>query len=298
MIKNFNFYDVYGYFLPGLVLLTLVWLPFGLSGRQWPAKELASALIAVPLAYVVGHLLQTIAALGLSAKSKKNDEHRYPSDLLLDKDDRAFSRDFKDRLARQIKDRFALDVEDRGNRQDAFLLCRSALIASKAAGYGEQFEGMYTLMRGLAGAFAFGSLYNSGSFLAAAYPHTEIFWFRLAVSSFALAFLFNLASYVSRLLNAKHFKTVWWTFGALAIGLVSIGAYSGSSSGSQKRGVMLVVALGSALASLRCLESFKYFASEFAKAIYRDFYNYTETMRYDEKKNDPTLKQATDSAEG
>jgi hypothetical protein len=39
MIEKFNFYDVYGYLIPGLVLIGLFLVPLGLLGR-WPAGTL------------------------------------------------------------------------------------------------------------------------------------------------------------------------------------------------------------------------------------------------------------------
>ena len=76
-----------------------------------------------------------------------------------------FSKPLKERLAKLVKDDFEIDLgiersPARRNdqeftpigrqRQDAFFLCRGTLIREKIAAYPEQFEGMYTLMRGLA----------------------------------------------------------------------------------------------------------------------------------------------------
>jgi hypothetical protein len=294
VIKNFNFYDVYGYFLPGLVLLTLIWLPFGVNGRLWPAKELASALIAVPLAYVVGHILQTIAALSMSARVKKqNESARYPSDLLLDVgDDKTFSVDFKNQLAEQIKALFKLDVNDNDadkrirNRQDAFFLCRSTLIGSKAASYGEQFEGMYTLMRGLAGSFAISFVYYIGwgvGDLAFAGNKCYQKW-GLAIGFVGLigAILFTVVSESSSERSVR-FKKIYWMLGSLFVGVLSIGSYLGSKINSHRPGILFIIAFATLLASLKSYGSFRYFAWEFAKAIYRDFYNHREIKRELEK---------------
>jgi len=35
MIERFNFFDVYGYLLPGGLLMVLTWLPFGLISGRW-----------------------------------------------------------------------------------------------------------------------------------------------------------------------------------------------------------------------------------------------------------------------
>ena len=61
MIERFNFYDVYGYLLPGLALLGLVWLPFLILKHKWPENELLSAVVVLAIGYVVGHVLQNVA---------------------------------------------------------------------------------------------------------------------------------------------------------------------------------------------------------------------------------------------
>jgi hypothetical protein len=58
---KFNFYDIYGFALPGFLLVAILWLPFGLIQKSWPDPELSSALIGVVLVYIAGHLLQTVA---------------------------------------------------------------------------------------------------------------------------------------------------------------------------------------------------------------------------------------------
>jgi hypothetical protein len=162
MISKFNFYDVYGYFLPGLVLLTLLWLPFGIIDRVWPGGELVTALIAIPFAYVVGHVLQTMAVPAFPSTGRDSQgNRRYPSDIILDPEDNTFSPEFKEKLVNRIKSQFEIDVTGKpptvsARRQDAFFLCRSVLIKGKTVSYGEQFEGMYALMRGLGASFLLG----------------------------------------------------------------------------------------------------------------------------------------------
>ena len=56
MIDRFNFYDIYGYLLPGLVLSALLGLPLALIAGKLPPAELGSALAAVVLGYVVGQI--------------------------------------------------------------------------------------------------------------------------------------------------------------------------------------------------------------------------------------------------
>jgi hypothetical protein len=113
VIKNFNFYDVYGFFLPGFVLIALLWLPFGLIDKTWPEAEFSSALAAVIFGYVVGHVLQTIAHHAIpSTIAAADGKRRYPSNVFLDNDDNTLSIEFKERLANQIKKEFDIDVTE------------------------------------------------------------------------------------------------------------------------------------------------------------------------------------------
>ena len=96
MINRFNFYDVYGYFLPG---------------------SFCSRCSGCPS--------ESSIAYGRAA--------RYPSDIILDPEDKTFSPAFKDKLAGQIKTLFDIEVTGEppavsARRQDAFFLCRSALM--------------------------------------------------------------------------------------------------------------------------------------------------------------------------
>src|SRR5258706_16436134 len=61
MIDRFNFYDVYGYLLPGLALVALLGLPGVMIAGKLPSSELVSALAAVAAAYVIGQLAHAFA---------------------------------------------------------------------------------------------------------------------------------------------------------------------------------------------------------------------------------------------
>ena len=220
MIPNLNFYDIYGYLLPGLTLLSLIWLPFGLIQRQLPSEKWSSAFVAIVLGYIAGHILQIIVQSTLPSDNKYYFARRFPSDRILEADDSALTRLFKTRLAGRIKDCFGIDsdnkyyfarrfpsdrildaddstltqlfktrlagrikecfgiaveVERQGPdfandqlkrlsqaRVEAWFLCRSTLLTGKANSYGEQFQGLSVLMRGLAGAFGLGLIYHFG----------------------------------------------------------------------------------------------------------------------------------------
>src|SRR3989338_1398883 len=67
MIDRLNFYDLYGYLIPGLTLLGFLWLPFHLGTTVRLPSEWASAFAAAVLGYVAGHLLPPRAEVGRRA---------------------------------------------------------------------------------------------------------------------------------------------------------------------------------------------------------------------------------------
>jgi hypothetical protein len=164
MIEKFNFYDVYGYLIPGLILLALLWMPFGLFLHQWPPAELTSAILALVFAYILGHLIQ-ITALAIVPPKIKDPfgELRLPSDILLDSKS-LFSENLQKKIADRCKKQFEIEIspgKDPGNtaeeqvrkisgaRREAFLRARNALVNDEKKGYGEQFQGLYAMMGGM-----------------------------------------------------------------------------------------------------------------------------------------------------
>jgi hypothetical protein len=175
VIERFNFYDVYGYLLPGLVLLGYGWLPFLILEKKWPENQLLSAVVVLAIGYIVGHVLQNVATTAVPSKFK--DDHgtqRYPSDLLLDDSNQKLTKDVKGRIFERAKAQFSVDLLNGGvlseetshRRRDAFLMARQALIRDKVAGYAEQFEGLYAMMRGFTVASSLACFYLGGWALA------------------------------------------------------------------------------------------------------------------------------------
>jgi hypothetical protein len=118
VIKNFNFYDIYGYFLPGFTLLALLWLPFGLFYNLWPQAEFSSALVAIVFGYLVGHLLQILAAQAIPSTIKDTWERRLPSEVMLNVNDDTFSAGFKEAVKERIIAQFGEKFSN--HPQDAF----------------------------------------------------------------------------------------------------------------------------------------------------------------------------------
>jgi hypothetical protein len=295
MIKNFNFYDVYGFLLPGIIVVALLWLPFGLIENEWPEAKVASALIAVIFGYIAGHILQTIAANIFNSTIKdKSGKSRYPSNVFLDKDNSAFSSEFKDRLSERIRTLFNIDVNVESSakevgttqdidrrRRDAFLLCRSVLIKSKTVSYAEQHEGMYAMMRGLSLAFILGLVYNAGWASTGLIDEgvESRYWIALA-SGFAVAIIASVFSISYRNEDfGVRFKNSLWIVVSLCVALAALGNHLGHHKlpNDGQRVLLSAIVLGSLFAALRCYGAFREHAEYFAKAVYRDFYIYEKS---------------------
>jgi hypothetical protein len=112
VIKQFNFYDIYGYLLPGIALVGLMWVPICIISKSWPDQDISKALFLLLLAYFLGHILQTIATNAVPSKVMRDQKNcsRFPSDRLLDASLTDLSSDFKARLAQQVRDKFNLDL--------------------------------------------------------------------------------------------------------------------------------------------------------------------------------------------
>src|SRR5438093_358010 len=152
MIERLNLYDLYGYLLPGLTIIGLLWLPFGMALGIWPPFELGSAIFALIVGYVLGHILHELSRSVFPSHSVKNGFRSFPSDELLDDSDRTFSEEIKAKIRSKILDWYKIDVGERKNRGTAFAMCRNELLQKGRVSYAEQFQGLYALMRGVGAA--------------------------------------------------------------------------------------------------------------------------------------------------
>ena len=167
MLDRLNFYDLYAYLLPGLVWLVLAALPYAAFSGRWPSEALLSALAGVTAGYVLGHVLyQASRGIPLFAVKRKD---RLDSQIVLDVDDKTFSAAMKKRIRARAIELFDVDPDAEGApaerdraRQDAFKMARALLGRRKQAFYAEQFQGMYALARGLAGACFLGAAAYAG----------------------------------------------------------------------------------------------------------------------------------------
>ena len=289
MIDKFNFYDIYGYFLPGAILLLLFWLPMGLVKNQWPTGDWTSALIAVVLAYISGHLVQMFAGKVIPSTvakggTGKNQYDRYPSERLLDpyKQENNWtqlSKAVKESLPAAIKNKLKIQVdlgltleaptrETDTVRRDAFFLARHYLVFVKDAAYAEQFESMYSLTRGMAAAFALATVYYAGWALSA--MHLPLLAAIIAIAVGVLLAI-NTSAY---LLLQKRSRGAEW-LGAIGLLLATWGIGYGLGHHyqivAQKATALVLCAAVALLACLRSYRAYRGFIEEFAITVWRDF---------------------------
>jgi uncharacterized membrane protein YfcA len=289
VIKQFNFFDIYGDLLPGILLVGLLWVPFGVLTNSWPDQDLSRALFLGVLAYIAGHLIQTVALSVVPSKVTDKAKHqRSPSDLLLDGSDKKFAEELKEKLAAQVTKLFGIDLEitkdgDGENdisrkRQDAFFQARTYLIVKNAARYAEQFEGLYAMMRGLGCSFFAGGLYLAGWALSF---HRDclrlsdwmpvVLWIAIASS-----LIFASVAYFDEPARKKVDHFLAWS---IVVVLFSAGFLAGlwrsQAAGSSVPAYAEPILWGSGLlawiAAARCFSAYKAFALDFARTIWRDF---------------------------
>ncbi|HZU33381.1 MAG TPA: hypothetical protein VFB79_19855 [Candidatus Angelobacter sp.] len=284
MIDKFNFYDIYGYFLPGAAMLLLFWLPWGLVKNSWPASDWGSAVVAIILSYITGHLLQMICTKVIpSSVAKGSDGHaRYPSDVVVDRTHTALSGDFKNKLAALVQSKFGLDlkieVESKATdlvRRDAFFLARHLLIQAKEISYGEQFEGLYTLLRGISVALAFACANYVGWGLSI-FPRDWLDYAAVIAIVVGLLTAANLAGQLLRTdlqattaFRMERMNAVALLLAALGVGYILGRRYEITHTQATE---LALCALGALIASLRCFGAYKYHCMNFAITVWRDFF--------------------------
>lgn len=267
MIERFNFYDVYGYLLPGLALLGILWFPLWLlAGRELPPAWW-SAAVALVLGYLAGHV---VARLGQNALPYSGVRGQQPSDGLLEMEDHRLPTLVKTQIIEAIERHFKMplpanDPDERRRRtQAAFFFCRRALLREDAASYAEQFEGLYSLLRGCAAVAILSFSYYLG-------------W---ATSDLLVTELFlNLSGYavIPVLILILFLSERSWLLWVLAALLFPLGLYLGATLVPTRLPVvtsvlLLAIALGSLFLAIRFYLGYRYFAEQFAITVYRDFF--------------------------
>lgn len=297
MIDKFNFYDIYGYFVPGAVLLAILWTPFGLVTKTWPSADWTSAIIVVVIAYVLGHIIQSIASHAIPSNVLDSGRRmRAPSNIYLDAGSHDLPGPVKKKIGELVKTEFELDLEvDKigkegeitsdndikkidGVRGSAFFLARQMLIQGSAVSYAEQQEGMYVLTRGLISVLILGCFYWIG-WAAAACRNKIIVGGVILLLVIALLTLFNLAAIwlwnIPRPAKEQHKIELPLTL-VLLVTFLALGyllALPYHASGKQRA----VFLLGAALTLIVCpplYGSYRSFAKGFALAVWQNYLAY------------------------
>jgi len=287
LIEKFNFYDIYGYFLPGAAFLAVLWIPFGLVRNTWPSHDWSSALVAAVLAYIVGHLMQSLATNAIpSWKVKSTDTNiRYPSEIYLDATDTTLPTPAKQKISELMKSQFGLNlrVDQAGDaaidqvRNNAFLLARQVLIQGKAVSYAEQFQGMYALTRGLVSVFALAFVYWLG-WATAIVRNRWLVSAAVLVMVSSVLILMNISVVMLRnIFDAPRKRNFELGYaGLLLISFLTFG-YALGVRYTATRGQSAVLAFLAAwafIASFRAYGAYNFFAGRFASTVWRDYLAY------------------------
>jgi len=294
VIQRFNFYDIYGYLIPGTLLLGILWLPVGLIMKSVPEQDFSKAFFLAALAYFAGHLLRAVSTVVVPSQVRDAKLRlRAPSELILDPGVNKSGQEFVDRLQEQVLKLFGicLHVEAEGDgkgeisrgRNTAFFQARAYLIAKKTAAYVEQFEGMYSMMRGLGCAMSVGVAYFGGWWIygcsrAAALAVAMAALTAVAVCGtawFALPPRHNVPSPT----EAQKHRTRIVTASLWLLTFVALGFWLGSAAQdhfghtltANGRHVLLAGMAVLLLAALKCFSAYREFAQNFAETVWRDF---------------------------
>jgi hypothetical protein len=283
MIQRFNFYDVYGYLIPGFAVVVMLWLPSAVITQHWQEAKLGWIAAAIAVAYVVGHVLQNLAANAVSLHVVTNAEGKavLPSPALLDPKDTSLPPDVKRRVQSNVQSWFNIDTsvnqlasgEITKRRDAAFSLCRPIVNARTA--YAEQFEGLYTMSRGLFVAFLFSASYMIG-WVTACYKVSCAPSVGLFVTGIGLIGLVGLSLYRIFPGGIKNRRPIDLAILViLGLTLAGAGLLAGNAISDRLNiNVMLILyaVIGICVTvALRFYLLYRYFAVQFARAVWVSF---------------------------
>jgi len=284
LIDKFNFYDVYGYFLPGAALLAVLWIPLGLMRKAWPPADWSSAIISAAVAYILGHLLQNVATNAIPSARKE----RYPSEIYLDHDNTELPQPLKTKIAYFVQQQFGLYLQIDKNgpgdeksidkvRNNAFLCARQTLIQGKSVSYAEQFQGMYALTRGLFSVLALGSAYWLG-WAAGTVRSPWLINAAIIVSTVTLLAL-AIIPVVVRLVVSKPIagRRIELGYACLLLLAFLVTGYLLSlryQTPATESALLVFLAAGALIGCVRAYGAYKSFAGRFASTVWRDYLVY------------------------
>ena len=286
MPERFNFYDLFGFFIPGSILLLSLWLPFGVTTRTLPDTDLPSALIGIIVAYVVGHFLQVYAQFAHPSSI----DGRPRSTVMLDAGSSALEDKTKGTVVAFAREEFSLDLvpppgDPRGadaDRKIAFFQARQRLLSTAHIGYAEQFQGLYTMMRGNMVAALIAAYYVAG--WAVSLPMIWPLGAALAGLG-ALAALVDIAGrpaqgsdMFSGVEERTHARRVLNALCVLAFGAGMLLA-SSASIGTGTRMTFVAICMLLTAITYQSERSYFAYADEFARAVYRGFVEAVNAQR-------------------
>ncbi|HKD80404.1 MAG TPA: hypothetical protein VKH81_11975 [Candidatus Angelobacter sp.] len=239
---KFDFYDVLGYLVPGLALLGLVILPFGLIRGTWPPTSLTSAVFFLVGAHILGHILQGLLRTWeiVPLIRDKKGKMRSPSAVLLDDDHQSLA-PIRTKIGELTHKFWGIPGKEGSavkswtktsdaDRDAAFLQARNLLLQSKKQSYFEQFQGKYALMGGMAASLLVAALYYAGWALGLTSSQEERGLDRLQYILLPCFFVFVLYLVILHVLDWKMNEK--WTRG-LHLGLLlalGLGTFAGGFS--------------------------------------------------------------------
>jgi hypothetical protein len=166
MIQQFNFYDIFGYLIPGMFWLVLLSIPFIMKGTFQLPSATESTLLALVGGYITGHVLSGMARkIFPSTKYRVDGRVGRLSERLLDPGFTGSERltdTVRNELKKHMERRFNVDIDDLKERKDVFWLCRTALAQGKAGSYVEQYQGLYSFSRAAGAACFFATAFYLG----------------------------------------------------------------------------------------------------------------------------------------
>lgn len=152
MIEKFDYYDLYGYVLPGLATLALVPLAMLWFGVPLGDPDLGEAVLVLAGAYLIGFVLHEIARAAIpSTFSARVGGRRMPSSYLLDElSPGSLESAYVDAVKRAGGPELAgMDTTLDAVRNARFLLARETLMQRGLAAHANHQQGLQALCRGL-----------------------------------------------------------------------------------------------------------------------------------------------------
>lgn len=163
ILEQLNFYDIFGYLMPGAVVTGCALLLIGAAFPDAPADlgaaSTAELLGLVFLAYLIGLVVQAGARYVEQAINHAKWKG-WPSDAFLRPDDNRFTPEFKDGLKKVLADRY--NLPEAAFAKEAFAICYSFVIQKGIRRRVETFLGLSGLSRGMIVASAIAALLLAG----------------------------------------------------------------------------------------------------------------------------------------